>query len=106
MLDGVQLTGTATNAHDKAKHNQSSIVYVYDWTNEVGFHHRAVTTYFYILLTGILSVLSRKFGIGFINNFLHQSANILILYVVNVCEQKPRNNKKLVINITNYNSLN
>ena len=60
---------------------QTSIVHVRDWTNETGLRHRAVTTNI-ILPTGILSVLSRNFGISYINNFLSKSAKILILCIV------------------------
>ena len=53
---------------DFTERKQTTRVHVCDWTNEIGLRHAAVTTNI-ILPTGILSVLSRNFGIGYINNF-------------------------------------
>ena len=72
---------------------QTSGFHVCDWTNETGLCHGAVTTNI-ILPTGILSVLSRNFGISYINNFLSKSANILILCMVRRTCIKTQNNPK------------
>ena len=72
---------------------QTSTVHVYDWTNEFGLRHRAVTSTF-TLPTGIPSVLSQDFGIGYINNFLYWSAKKFILCVARRICIKARNTPK------------
>ena len=72
---------------------QTSSVHVYDWTNEPGLRHRAVTSTF-TLPTGIPSVLSRDFGIDYINNLLYWNVKIFILCVVRRICTKARNNPK------------
>ena len=47
---------------------QTRRVHVCDWTNGTGLRHEAVTTNI-LHPTGILSVLSRNFGISYINSF-------------------------------------
>ena len=59
-----------------------SRVHLSDWTNETGLRHGAVTTKYIILPTGILSVLSRKFGIVELNWLLNVTMNdISVIYV-------------------------
>ena len=78
---------------------QTSSVHVYDWINEPGLCHRAVTSTF-TLPTGILSVLTQDFGIDYINNFLHWSAKkIHSLYgetYMHKGPKKPKADKKKV----------
>ena len=72
---------------------QTSSVHVYDWINEPGLRHRAVTSTF-TLPTSILSVLTQDFGINYINNFLHWSAKKFILCMVRRICIKARKNRK------------